>query len=153
VISGATNEITATVGVGENPQALAVNPLTNTIYVTNEGTTNGGGNSVTVINGATNATSTISVQFGNETSGADGISVDPVNDLIYVTNTTYGYVAVINGATGVHKRARAVIVVICQVAFRMKVASRWLVSAMLFLRVGLLLPLDEFLHFGKLVSV
>ena len=49
----------------------------------------------------------------------------------------------------VHKWARAVIAVICQIAFRMKVASSWLISAMLFLRVRLLLALDELLHFGK----
>ena len=53
----------------------------------------------------------------------------------------------------VHKRARAVIAVICQIAFRIKVATSWLVWAMLFLLVGLLLALDEFLHFGKLIRV
>src|SRR6478752_10810044 len=53
----------------------------------------------------------------------------------------------------VHKWARTVMAVICQLAFRMKVATSRLVSAMLFLGAFLLLALDEFLHFRKLVCV
>jgi hypothetical protein len=52
-----------------------------------------------------------------------------------------------------HRKVRAAIAVICQIAFRMKVATSCLVSAMLFLHVGLFQALDQFLHFGKLVRV
>ena len=45
VIDGATNK-TTTVAVGDGPHALAVNPVTNKIYVAN-----GGSASVTVISG------------------------------------------------------------------------------------------------------
>jgi len=47
------------VAVGDNPQAVAVNPVTNKIYVANMG-----GNSVTVIDGATNQKTM--VQVGTE---------------------------------------------------------------------------------------
>ena len=46
--------VTTTVSVGTIPQAVAVNPVTNKIYVAN-----GGSNSVTVIDGATGSTTTI----------------------------------------------------------------------------------------------
>jgi len=42
------------VAVGTNPAAVAINPLTNTIYVANYGSAN-----VTVIDGATNTTTTL----------------------------------------------------------------------------------------------
>src|SRR5260370_37267375 len=53
VIDGATNT-TTTVAVGTGPAALAVNPVTNKVYVANNG-----GNNVAVIDGATNTTSTV----------------------------------------------------------------------------------------------
>src|ERR1700689_4036770 len=45
-----------TVAVGSEPYGIAVNPVTNKIYVANYGS-----NSVSVIDGATNATSTLPV--------------------------------------------------------------------------------------------
>ena len=54
VIDGATNA-TTTVAAG-TPYAVAVNPVTNKIYVANTG-----GSNVTVIDGATNATTTVAV--------------------------------------------------------------------------------------------
>lgn len=45
--------VTATIPAGANPRAVAVNPLTNRIYVANRGSDN-----VTVIDGATNGTTT-----------------------------------------------------------------------------------------------
>ncbi len=48
--------VTATLPVGSGPAALAVNPMTNKIYVANSN-----GSTVTVIDGATNNTSTITV--------------------------------------------------------------------------------------------
>ena len=56
VIDGATNS-TTTVSAGFSPMAVAVNPVTNKIYVANFD----GSNNVTVIDGATNATTTVSV--------------------------------------------------------------------------------------------
>lgn len=82
--------ITATVPVGTNPYAVAVNPVTNKIYVAESG-------SVTVIDGATNATTAV-----NGVSGT--IAINPVTNKIYVgnqvidgaTNTT----TTVNGLTG-----------------------------------------------------
>ena len=55
VIDGATNTTTA-VAAGDFPDAVAVNPVTNKIYVANQSS-----NDVTVIDGATNATTTVTV--------------------------------------------------------------------------------------------
>ena len=55
VIDGVFNS-TTTVSAGNDPYAVAVNPVSDKIYVSNYGS-----NSVTVIDGATNAASTISV--------------------------------------------------------------------------------------------
>ena len=52
VIDGATN-LTTSVSVGASPQAIAVNPVTNKIYVANSGGT------VTVIDGATDTISSV----------------------------------------------------------------------------------------------
>ena len=52
VIDGATNS-TTTVTVGTEPVSVAVNPVTNKIYVANGNSAN-----VTVIDGATNSTTT-----------------------------------------------------------------------------------------------
>ena len=54
VIDGATNKTTA-VAAGSIPFAVAINPVTNKIYVVNGDF----GGSITVIDGATNATATI----------------------------------------------------------------------------------------------
>jgi YVTN family beta-propeller protein len=58
-------------------------------YVANQGS-----NSVTSINGATNATSTVGVGLSPK-----AIAVNPVTNLIYVANYNSGTVSVINGAT------------------------------------------------------
>jgi streptogramin lyase len=47
--------VTASPAVGTDPYAVAVNPVTNTVYVANYS-----GNTVTVIDGATNNTTTVS---------------------------------------------------------------------------------------------
>ena len=49
VISGATNSVVTSVSVGNAPCAVAVNPVTNKIYVANQG----GEAAVTIIDGAT----------------------------------------------------------------------------------------------------
>ncbi len=108
VIDGATNTITATLNVGAGPYFAAVNPVTNKIYVANSSCSlkqlpcsNPG--SVTVIDGATNATTTLSlVDFA-----PFGIAVDAVTNKIYVVDTCgadpncagSGTVTVIDGVT------------------------------------------------------
>ena len=68
--------VTATVTAGICPDAVAINPVTNKIYVANY---NSG--DVTVIDGATNTTATV-------TAGTHpwAVAVNPVTDKIYVTN-------------------------------------------------------------------
>ncbi len=87
--------VTATVPVGTSPVAVAVNSVTNKIYVANSGSKN-----VTVIDGATNSTSTVAAGLRPV-----GIAVNPVTNKIYVTNSgdwlrnIRGDVTVIDGAT------------------------------------------------------
>jgi YVTN family beta-propeller protein len=80
--------VTTTVTAGSNPYAVAVNPVTNRIYVTNSNSSN-----VTVIDGATNATTT--VPAGSQPLA---VAVNPVTNKIYVANQG-GSVTVIDGAT------------------------------------------------------
>jgi len=81
--------VTGTVATGEGPQALAVNPVTNKIYVTNYEA-----NSMTVIDGTTNDTATVAVG-----SYPVAVSVNPVTNRTYVASYTGDSVAVIDGAT------------------------------------------------------
>ncbi len=69
---------------------MAVNPVTNKIYVADEGV-----NNVFVIDGATNTTTTVGVG-----STQRGIAVDPVTNRIFVaTFTASNTITVIDGAT------------------------------------------------------
>jgi len=83
VIDGDTNS-TAIIAAG-SAGSLAVNPVTNKIYASYYGGT-------TVIDGATNATTTLSGTGGS-------IAVNPVTNRIYVGNTGSASVTVIDGAT------------------------------------------------------
>ena len=74
VIDGATN-LTTSVSVGKSPYAIAVNPVTNKIYVANNRS-----NNVTVIDGATNSTTTVSAGASPQT-----VAVNPVTNKIYVS--------------------------------------------------------------------
>src|ERR1700730_8343972 len=88
--SGASAQwVTATVAAGSQPQAVAVNPVTNKIYVANFK-----GNSVTVIDGATNATVTVTVG-----SQPQGVAVNPATNKIYVSNFNSNSVTIIDGVT------------------------------------------------------
>jgi DNA-binding beta-propeller fold protein YncE len=86
-----------TVTVGSAPQALGIDELTDTIYVTNTGD-----HTVSVINGATcNGTSTsgcaqpaATVAVGN---APRAVGVNPVTHTIYVANRDDGTVSVIDG--------------------------------------------------------
>ncbi|HZZ20107.1 MAG TPA: YncE family protein, partial [Opitutaceae bacterium] len=85
--------ITAEVAVGLTPDVVAINPVTNKVYVTDTGL-----GKVTVVDGATNATSTITVG-----SLPQAIAVNTVTNKIYVANSGLGLVSstitVIDGAT------------------------------------------------------
>jgi YVTN family beta-propeller protein len=95
----------ATVVVGTAPVALAVNNVTDTIYVTNANY--GGAGSVSVINGNTcNSAVTTGCDQTPATiavgTNPEGVAIDPATDTIYVTNANYGgagSVSVINGNT------------------------------------------------------
>jgi YVTN family beta-propeller protein len=81
--------VTTTVAVGTYPLALALNPVTNKIYVANYQSAN-----VTVIDGATNGTATVPAGANPQT-----LAVNPVTDKVYVANRLSSTVTVIDGAT------------------------------------------------------
>ena len=98
VIDGRTLS-TSTVDVGYFPTILAVNSVTNKIYVANycgtSETCNGSGpDTVTVIDGTTLSTTTVTVGYGPQ-----GIAINSVTNKIYVANTNGNNVTVIDGAT------------------------------------------------------
>ena len=68
---------------------MAVNPVTNKIYVANRGSDN-----VTVIDGATNGTTTVAAG-----TSPLAVAVNPVTNKIYVANQGSDNVTVIDGAT------------------------------------------------------
>ena len=76
-----SDPFTQSVNVGITPDAVAVNPVTNKIYVANH---NDGGceccSTVTVIDGATNNTTTVNVEVAPH-----GVAVNSVTNKIYVT--------------------------------------------------------------------
>jgi YVTN family beta-propeller protein len=93
--------VLATIQVGANPVAIAVNPVTNKIYVANYGSSSCPG-TVTVIDGETNASTDVSVG-----GCPNAVAVDPVTNQIYVAGSAsvigdpaFGMV-VIDGATNV----------------------------------------------------
>ena len=83
--------VTASLTVGSSPAAIAVNPSTGTVYVANSA-----GNSVSVINGATNTVTTVSTG-----TNPVALAVNPLTNTIYVVNSGSNNVTVINGATNV----------------------------------------------------
>jgi YVTN family beta-propeller protein len=96
VIDGATNSVTATIPVGTSPYGVAVEPQTNFIYVANAGNSQSGNpGNVTVINGTTNATTTLSDP--NATNPV-AVATNSVTNEIYVANWGSNNVTVINGS-------------------------------------------------------
>jgi YVTN family beta-propeller protein len=81
--------VTATVAAGAQPQSAAINAVTNKIYVANFK-----GNSVTVIDGATNTPITVAAG-----SGPGEVAVNPVTNKVYVANVNGNSVTVIDGVT------------------------------------------------------
>lgn len=88
--------LVATVPIGPNPSGIAVNMSTNTVYVSDIDD-----NTVTVVNGATNTTTTIQTGGNN---GLEGLAVNEMTNTIYVLKSgLFGNtpsLIVINGATG-----------------------------------------------------
>ena len=82
--------VTTNVPVGSHPSAIALNRSTTALYVANSG-----GNSVSVINPATNmVVATIPVG-----AAPLGVAVSPAGDRVYVANSQGGTVSVIDAAT------------------------------------------------------
>jgi len=77
--------------VGANPMPVAVNPATNRVYVGNQN-----GNSLSVIDGATNKTIGLPISVGN---GPTGVAVNPATNRVYVANSLSDTMSVIDGAT------------------------------------------------------
>ena len=90
VASAATYSVLSTVTAGTDPYAAAVDPTTNTVYVTNPS-----GNNVTVIDGATNTVIT-TVPVG---ANPEEVAVDPSSQIVYVSNANDNTVSVIDEAT------------------------------------------------------
>jgi YVTN family beta-propeller protein len=93
VVDLATSTVTATVAVGAVPGAMAVDPVTNTVYVANRS-----GHSISVIDGATN---TVTATIPLATTGfPNAVAVDTATDTVYaaISGSSPG-VAVINGTT------------------------------------------------------
>lgn len=99
IIDGATNSIIS-VPAGIRPAAVAVNDVTNKIYVANIGCAGpfGCGNpgSITVLDGTTNSTTTI---IDANANGPTAVAVNSVTNKIYVANFWSGNVTEIDGAT------------------------------------------------------
>lgn len=79
--------VIATVPAGDGPRAVAVNPVTNRVYIANDSS-----NNVTVIDGATNDTTTV---FAGDMPYA--AAVNPVTNRVYVANRGSDNVTVIDG--------------------------------------------------------
>ena len=96
VIDGATHAVTATIPTGPSPSGVAVNSQTNFIYVANAGNSQAGdpGN-VTVINGVTSATTTLS---DSNAKNPSAVAVNSATNKIYVANSGSNNVTVIDGA-------------------------------------------------------
>jgi YVTN family beta-propeller protein len=98
---------TATITTGVSPSAIAVNPLTNKIYVMNESD-----KTVTVINGANNQTTLVPLtglhkravvaglaKATGQTSPPHGIAINAVTNRVYLANFGASNVVVLDGAT------------------------------------------------------
>ncbi|MEN6392138.1 MAG: S-layer homology domain-containing protein [Syntrophomonas sp.] len=93
IIDGSINTITATVDtVDKGTYAVAVNPITGKVYVTNQKNMTDPG-SVTVINGSVNAAT---IPVGRNPRA---VAVNPVTNKIYVANLNDDTVTVIDGST------------------------------------------------------
>jgi YVTN family beta-propeller protein len=101
VINASTGTVLGSVGVGDNPAGVAVNPVTGRVYVANFGSGSTALDTVSVISGST-VVGTIPVG-----DAPDQIAVNPVTNRIFVTNHGHGNnygeegssISVIDGST------------------------------------------------------
>jgi len=91
VIDGAADAVTATLNTENGPTAVAVNEETNAVYVTNQGSA-----SLTVIDGATNDVSVVSLAAG---SGPIAAAVDPGTNRIYIAHNSGYTMSIVDGST------------------------------------------------------
>jgi len=89
-VTARAQAVVATPEVGTNPSGIALNPVTNKVYVSNWDS-----NSVSVIDGATNAVVATPAVGTNPFA----IAVNPATNMVYVANYGSNSVSVINGAT------------------------------------------------------
>src|SRR5580704_17028690 len=85
-----SQQVIATIAVGNWPVYLAADQKTNRIYVSNQFD-----DTVSVIDGATN-TVTATIKVGRY---PNGIAVNPKTNTIYVANLNGGSLSIINGTT------------------------------------------------------
>jgi DNA-binding beta-propeller fold protein YncE len=90
----------ATVTIGGHPQAVAVDPTTNTVYVA--GWDAIGDGVVWALNGATGQPLYGPITIGAPPTGfvlgPDAIAVDPTTHLVYVTNSLNNSLSIVNGS-------------------------------------------------------
>jgi YVTN family beta-propeller protein len=96
VVNVRGDAVTATVPAGLEPDEVAIDSVTNMIYVTNNIS-----NTVTVINGATNDTSIVNVGIN-----PSAIAVNPITNMIYVANYGDSSVTAINGSNNTTTKIR-----------------------------------------------
>ena len=82
--------VTTSIPVQNEPYSVAINPVTNQIYVVSAVA------GLTVIDGATGKTTTLSDM---NASGPNAVAVNPVTNLVYVANNGSNNVSVFYGAT------------------------------------------------------
>ncbi len=92
MIDAATNTLSATVNVGEEPRGIAVDPAGTYAYVANAG------GAVSVINTATNAVSE-TVILCAAGCNPEGVAVNPAGSFVYVSNAGSGNLSVIDSTT------------------------------------------------------
>jgi DNA-binding beta-propeller fold protein YncE len=87
----------ADINVGPSPTAIAVNPVTNRIYVLRDDPAPGNMDRLTAIDGAANSV-LYSLDLGNDADPA-GIAVDSTTNRVYFVNRGLGELRVVNGAS------------------------------------------------------
>ena len=86
-----TGTVIATIPVGTNPDAVAVDPATHTVYAANAGD-----GTVSVIDESTNQVTGTPIRVG---ANPDAVAVDPATHTVYAANAGDGTVSVIDEST------------------------------------------------------
>jgi YVTN family beta-propeller protein len=98
VINGSTNKVVDNItGFAEGPYHIAINPYTNTIYLSNAD-----GNRLSIINGSTNKverTIIVDTHPTKQLTERSEFDINPFTKTIYITNSGHNYVTAINEST------------------------------------------------------